>query len=128
MTESGYYPPGAEFDPKAPWNEERIPEKSFNICVSQSLSKSTQVVTDDYNPEFDDEDGCIYADTSDTDWESVYNHNGLHTPLELIKLFKEFLEKHLPDPIIDLRGFKEAKSLISECKNWVEDELEIIEE
>lgn len=21
MTESGYYPPGAEFDPRAPWNE-----------------------------------------------------------------------------------------------------------
>ena len=26
MTESGYYPPGAEHDPNAPWNQEELPE------------------------------------------------------------------------------------------------------
>ena len=28
MTESGYYPPGAEHDPNAPWNQEDCQDKS----------------------------------------------------------------------------------------------------
>lgn len=129
MTESGYYPPGAEFDPRAPWNEPDIPEKSFDVCISQTLSKSTKVTTDDYYPEEDgDEDGSyMTANTSDTDWKAAYDKDH-YTPLQLIGLFKEFLEKHLPDPIIDIKGYKKAKSLIAECEDWTEDETEVMEE
>ena len=33
MRESGFYPPGAEFDPKAPYNEEQGPKcpKCFSV-------------------------------------------------------------------------------------------------
>lgn len=128
MRESGYYPPGAEFDPRAPWNEREVPERQFDVCISQTLSKSTRVTTNDYVPEVDqDEDGVYESiDTSDTDWKAAYN-NSHYTPLELIGLFKEFLEKHLPDPIVDIKGYRKHKSLIKECEDWVEDELEVIE-
>jgi hypothetical protein len=129
MTESGYYPPGAEFDPRAPWNEPDIPEKGFDVCISQTLSKSTKVITDDYYPEEGcDEDGpYMTANTSNTDWRAAYD-NDHYTPLQLIGLFKEFLEKHLPDPITDIKGYEEAKSLIAECENWTEDETEVVED
>ena len=128
MIESGYYPPGAEFAANAPWNEKRVPQRNFNVSVSQVLSKSTQVVTDDYTLEFDKEDKSTYVDTSDTDWKSAYSGDGHFTPLELIELFKEHLEKHLPDPVIDVMGYKKAKNLIAECEGWTEDETEFIGE
>lgn len=130
MIESGYYPPGAEYDPNAPWNEPDIPEATFDVCISQTLSKSVKVTTDDYSPEVDaDEDGTyMYPDTSDTDWKAAYGNDQHYTPLELIKQFKEFLEKLLPDPITFRREYHRAKHLISECEGWIEDETEIIQE
>lgn len=32
MRESGYYPPGAEFDPNAPWNQKDPPEIECTEC------------------------------------------------------------------------------------------------
>ena len=34
MIESGYYPPGAEFDPNAPYNEKELPEKEIELSLS----------------------------------------------------------------------------------------------
>ena len=129
MIESGYYPLGAEFDPSAPWNEQEVPERQFDVCISQTLSKSTSVTTNDYVPEVDqDEDGYHdYSDTSDTDWKEAYK-NEHFTPLQLIGEFKDFLTKHLPDPIVDVKEFRRFKYLIGECEGWIEDETEVIEE
>lgn len=129
MIESGYYPPGAEFDPNAPWNQKENEERTFNVCISQTLSKSTSVETNDYVPEVDEDEmgkfECL--DTSDTDWNKAYLDNHL-TPLQLIEKFKEFLTKHLPDPIVNVKSYKDWKYLISECENWVEDEMEVMED
>ena len=129
MRESGYYPPGAEFDPRAPWNEQEVPERQFDVCISQTLSKSTRVTTNDYVYEVDQDEDGVYetADTSDTNWEKAYKGEHL-TPLQLIGEFKDFLTKHLPDPIVDLAEHKKWKNLISECEGWVEDELTVLEE
>ncbi len=116
------YPIGAD-TPDAPWNEKPVPKRSFDVFISQTLSKSTQVVTDDYVLEDDD----IHADTSDTEWANAYSEEH-YTPLELIEAFKAFLQKHLPDPITDLREYKKVKKLMAECENWVEDDLEIMED
>ena len=128
MRESGYYPPGAEFDPRAPWNEQEVPEEQFDVCISQTLSKSTGVTTNDYVPIVDqDEDGYYdYNDTSDTDWKKAYKNEHL-TPLQLIGEFKDFLTKHLPDPT-DVKESQRFKYLISECEDWTEDETEICED
>lgn len=122
MIESGYYPPGAEFDPRAPWNEQEVPERRFDVCISQTLSKSTRVTTNDYIPEVDQDEGGVYklTDTSDTDWKKAYN-NEHYTPLGLIQEFKEMLEKNTPIP--ETR----RKHLIDECMNWIEDDLEVCE-
>lgn len=132
MTESGYYPPGAEFDPDAPWNQNDPEEKEFEVTVSQTLSKSTTVTTSDYIPggyfpetEWDIEGYHTITcheldDTSDTDWKKAYN-NEHYTPLGLIQEFKEMLEKNTPIP--ETR----RKHLIDECMNWIEDDLEVCE-
>lgn len=130
MIESGYYPPGAEFDPRAPWNEPGPPdERTFDVCVSQSLSRSTQVTTSDYSIEVDgDEDGRFDTiDTSETDWRAAYKEERM-TPLELIGEFKSFIEKLLPDPVTHPKEYKRAKYLIKECEGWVEDDFEVVED
>lgn len=129
MIESGYYPPGAEFDPNAPYNEVGLPEEEFDVCISSSLSKSTTVTTNDYSVDsWDEEDGNASFDTSDTNWEQAYNNDGHYTPLELIQKFKEVLSELVKDTDIKPRKKKEYEHLISECEGWSEDELEVIED
>lgn len=47
-TESGYYPPGAEFEPNAPWKEKNLPEREIEVCVSVTLSKTVKINVTDY--------------------------------------------------------------------------------
>ena len=55
MIESGYYPIGAEFDPKAPYNEQIIPDKEIEVTISVTLSKTVKITVNDY---IIDEEGC----------------------------------------------------------------------
>lgn len=126
MRDRDYYPAGAYDDPNAPYNEVVVPNKTFNVLISQTLSKDTEVTTNDYTPRFDEEEGP-YADTAYTNFENAYMEEHM-TPLQLIEKFKEFLTKHLPDPVVDLTEYKKWKKLISECDGWVEDELTVLEE
>ena len=43
MKESGYYPAGAEFDPRAPWNEVELPPKDVEVTISAIVSKTMKV-------------------------------------------------------------------------------------
>ena len=95
MRESGYYAPGTEFREDAPWNETTIPERDFDILCSQTLSRSTSVTTDDYLPEWDEEAGYTHANTADTDWHRVYKENNCKTPIQLIAVLKEVLQRDL---------------------------------
>ena len=150
MYDNYNYPAGADNE-MAPWNEESIPEKDFDVTCSQSLSKTVTVTTNNYIPgaegvdyEPDDEGGyCAVGwhdpdDTSDTDWEEEYS-NEHYTPLQLIQKFKEFLEADLEktnkeiterenhSPIRKVRK-NLLKHLIEECSDWTEDETEYVED
>ena len=58
MIESGYYPPGAEHDPNAPWNQVDPEPRKIEVTVSITLSKTVEVEVTDYIAEEDsDEDG-----------------------------------------------------------------------
>lgn len=58
MSESGYYPAGAEYNPKAPWNKIDPEPKKIKVTVSITLSKTVEVEVTDYTAEEDyDEDG-----------------------------------------------------------------------
>ena len=45
------YPPGAENDPNAPYNEPLIPKKEFEAEILITLSKKVTVYSDEYNVE-----------------------------------------------------------------------------
>lgn len=132
-----------------PWNEPYVPEKDFEITCSQSLSRTAEVWTSNYVP---GASGCDYEpdgeggysacgwqdpdDTSDTIWSKEYAENGYKTPLELIGMLKEYLEKDLREIQKDMlpndRSFKatqirKLKGLIGECECWTEDETEFSE-
>lgn len=64
MTESGYYPPGAEHDPNAPWNQADNPEREIEVTVSVTLSKTVKIKVSDYEitDSGKDEDGEYFED------------------------------------------------------------------
>ena len=140
MRESGYYPPGAEFDPSAPYNEPTVPDEDFDVTCSQTLSKTVTVTTNNYIPgaegvdyDSDDEGGCYAVpyhddpDTSDTNWAEEYHDNQYHTPAQLLELFKQCLEENMKNGLV-FKTPKFTEDLIKECEGWSEDETEYIEE
>lgn len=127
MIESGYYPPGAEFDPNAPYNQTELPEREFEVTISQTLSKTVTVFTNDYNLEVDcDEDGGYeVCDTSDTAWKEAYEDN-LHTPAQLIKILKLVLEENKKKGIV-FKSEGYTNDIIEECDGWCVDDYEVVE-
>ena len=138
MRESGYFPAGAEFDPLAPYNQEDVPEKDFDITCSQSLSRTATVTTNNYIPgasgvdyEPDGEGGhcaCGWQDPDDfsnTNWSKEYDACGYKTPIQLIQLFKMFLEEQKSHGVV-FRNPKFTDKLIEECDCWSDDETEYI--
>ena len=69
MTESGYYPPGAEHSPNAPWNQEELPEREIEVTVSVTLSKTVKIKVSDYTitDSGKDEDGDYFEDVDYSD-------------------------------------------------------------
>ena len=70
MKESGYYPAGAEFDPRAPWNEVELPPKDVEVTISAIVSKTIKVPIRDY---IIDEEGNI--DFSECDLKKAVEEN-----------------------------------------------------
>ena len=70
MKESGYYPAGAEFDPRAPWNEVELPPKDVEVTISAIVSKTMKVPVRDYTI---DEEGKI--DFSECDLKKAVEEN-----------------------------------------------------
>ena len=64
MTESGYYPPGVEHAPNAPWNQVDNPEREIEVTVSVTLSKTVKIKVSDYEitDSGKDEDGEYFED------------------------------------------------------------------
>ena len=130
MSEADYYAPGSYRDPSAPWNQVEIPERDFDLTISQSLSKDVTVCTNDYAPEYDEEDGRTYINTENTDWEKVYKEDH-YTPLQLIQMYKQVLEEQLEsfngidDTFAAKLQIRRIKHLIEECESWIEDEIVI---
>ena len=70
MKESGYYPAGAEFDPRAPWNEVELPPKDVEVTISAIVSKTIKVPVRDY---IIDEEGNV--DFSECDLKKEVEEN-----------------------------------------------------
>ena len=119
----------------APWNDPDVPEKEFDVTCTQTLSRTVSVLTSNYIPggewcEYDDGitiGGHDPDDTSDTNWADEYHDNDYHTPLQLIELFKQYLENDL-NRMGEVKNERWIKHLIEECSNWTEDETEYVED
>jgi hypothetical protein len=135
------YPDGlSDFTPGTPWNEPDVPEKEFDVTCTQTLSRTVSVLTSNYVPgasgvdyEPDDEGGYYASgwhdpdDTSDTNWADEYHDNDYLTPLQLIEIFKQYLENDL-NRMGEVKNERWIKHLIEECSNWTEDETEYVED
>lgn len=131
-TGCGGLPPGAECDYNAPFDYSEVESKEFNVVCSQTLSKPFKVMSDSYTPKAETvyEEGHRYVDewddTSGIEWDTEFKNNGCHTPLELISLFKEFLNKQSEKGhFFKSRAY--TKALIEDCEGWEEDNLNVYE-
>jgi len=146
------YPLGADTS-EAPWNQPDPPYRDFNVTVSQSLSKTLKINTNNYidgevseEADFDGEgNGYMYftqapPNTSNTDWKTLYSDKH-YTPLELIAELKNTKEAEVSRIEAEMllsadeyttkllkMQLQRANHFISECDNWIEDEYEIVED
>lgn len=110
------YPPGAENDPSAPYNEKELPSKSFNITVAHSFSKDFIVETTEYDP----------FDRVEPDYHQMFENSEHYNIKDLLSIFKGILEKEvLKEENFDLLPY--YNHLIEECSNWITDDYEVFE-
>ena len=107
----------SEWD-NAPFNQVEIPEKEFDIDVEFVLRKTVTVSTNDYMPEYDDEDGREYRNTANTDWECAYSESGHYTIQELLVKLKDYALKDLEKCSDDSPKSRTLKNIIESCDGW----------
>ena len=75
MSESGYYPAGAEYDPNAPWNQVEYPEKEIEVTVLVSLEKTVKLQVakgyehDDIEEAYQDAESAFLAKVFQSNYE-----------------------------------------------------------
>lgn len=115
MTESGYYPPGTEYNSNAPWNQTDNPEREIEVTVSVTLSKTVKVKVSDYEitDSGKDEDGEYFEDVD-------------YSSCDLKGAVEEQIV--LPQKAWDYIAPKSKKEVnaIFDLKGWNVDEMEVI--
>ena len=137
MIESGYYPPGSEFDPNAPWNEAELKPVQVEVTISQSLSKSTVIEVYDYtikeweDREYIKEEGIsriekgIDYDFSDSDLKKAYEMQEYTIP-ELLEYLKSYLINHIAQCAEGSSRKKLLQCILKGCEGWNVDETAVI--
>lgn len=127
---SGYYPAGAENDPRAPWNESDPEPVSCEVDYSCTLRRIAIIETSDYIPGGMDKewDGESYVavreddDFSDTDWMGGFKDTW-RTPLELIEELRKIAEELLKGKVPE-NSTSYWQNVIADCKDWTIDDEE----
>jgi hypothetical protein len=117
MTESGYYSPGAEHNPNAPWNQVDNPEREIEVTVSITLSKTVKIKVSDYE-----------ITDSGKDEDGEYFENIDYSNCDLKGAVEEQIV--LPQKAWNYIAPKTKKGVkaISGLKDWNVDDFEVIEE
>ena len=118
MSEADYYPAGAYSDPNAPYNEPIIPERDFDIDVEFVMSKTVTVTTNDYAPEYDDEDGREYANTENTDWEKAYDNSGHLTIAEMLQELESYVKDDMTKTAHNSGKGRYLQRVLESCQGW----------
>ena len=118
MIESGYYPPGAEFDPNAPYNQKELPEKEIEVTVSITLSKIVKIKVSDYTVySIEADNGKCFDDIDYSDCnlkEAVEKQ--IYLPQEAGQLISNFAT----NPV------SKNTAIAEDLSNWNVDEMEVI--
>ena len=111
MIESGYYPPGAEHDPNAPWNQVDNPEREIEVTVSVTLSKTVKVRVSDYKitDSGKDEDGEYFEDIDCSNCD-----------------LKSAVEEQIVLPQNAYMYIKSNPKVHEDLSNWCVDDFEVI--
>lgn len=112
------YPPGAAHDQNAPYNEPLIPERDFDVEVTITMSKVVTITTDNYVPEYDDEDGHTYANTENTEWDKEFENSGHFTIADLIEELKGYVVDDMKTCATNTRKVSHLKRLLLACEDW----------
>lgn len=125
MMESGYYPPGAEFDPNAPYNQVEPEEIEVEVTVSVTLSKTFKITTTNYEvDEGRDENGYYrsleYGDLTED----------VEQQVTMPQDMGEFVRRSFINELaLKNAGMSMAmRQAIEDSSNWNVDEMEIIVE
>lgn len=118
MIESGYYPPGAEFDENAPYNQVEVREREFDIECEFVMRKCVTVTTNDYEPDYDDEDGREDANTENTDWAQAFAESGHFTIQDLINELREYVIEDMKNCAPNTGKGAHLERLLSACQGW----------
>jgi hypothetical protein len=102
---NGNYPMGAQYDPKAPWNEPELKEKEIDVTISITLSKTTKITVQT----LDD------TDHLDSNYLKECVESSVYLPHE-IKLISMLPDVTIPSKIIE------------DFDNWIVDDFEVIQE
>ena len=137
MSESSYYPLGTEFDSTAPYNQSDQTPIEVDVCISQTLHKSTTISTTDYiTEEWEDcergDDGKFITtrrvnyDFSDSNLLEAYKIDNWTIP-ELLNELKNYIQQDL-DKGCSKSKESYLKRMIAACEDWELDEEEVIKE
>ena len=119
MIESGYYPPGAEFDPNAPYNEKELPEKEIEVIVSITLSKTVKIKVSDYTVYSNEDDNGKCFDEID------YSDCNLKEAVEKQMYLPQEAGQLISNVIINPDIAKNT-AIIKDLSNWNVDEMEVM--
>lgn len=117
MYDNYNYPLGAD-TPDAPWNEPVIPERDFDIDVEFVMSKAVTVTTNDYAPEYDDEDGREYANIENTDWEKAYDNSGHLTIAEMLQELESYVKDDMTKTAPNSGKGRYLQRVLESCQGW----------
>lgn len=114
------YPPGAAYDPSAPYNEVNTPYEDFDVELSYNLYRDATINTNEYEGDY-----RYYGDIQ-KDYEANYM-----TPLAIIQEYQKYCKEQVAH-LHDLRRNKQITkeqvsqldhfySVIASCDGWEEE-------
>ena len=119
------YPAGAEFDPRAPWNEPEPEIHEFEVTATTTLVAYSEIETDKAFTEYDeDEDGGYsFLNTENVDFQNEFEKQ-YRTPIQLLAMLKEMCFEKMKTET-DKSKISELQSIIDDCNIWQEENFEV---
>ncbi len=106
MRESGYYPPGAEFDPNAPYNQVEPPEREYKVSATYCIRRTDEI----WSSKYDEDDNLC---DPQREWESLYM-----TPLELFEECKQLAIEAISHEQPGSVKYERLRNIIDNCFDW----------